>query len=291
MKYLVTGGSGFLGSNLCRILLEKGNKVFALDSLITGSKENIKNLWKDYPDNFAFINGWSDEIPYSIKFDGIFHLASPAAPVDINAYPEITFRSNSRDTEKLLEWTKEQGMKFLFVSTMKIHGNCERVDSYIRGKREGEIACFGNGAKVARLASVFGPNMSVNDSRVIPVFITRALRNEPLSVWNGGSQVDSFCYVDDIVDALIRFMESDHSGVIELGSPEGISIMDLAKIILRITESKSEIYTYETITVINECHRIPDLKEAQNKLDWKPTVDLYSGLQKTVEYFRHEMSH
>ncbi len=288
MKYYVTGGCGFLGSNLCKELVERGHSVFCLDNLVTGSKINIEELSKNNS-NFYFINGLADEIPLNIKVDGIFHLASPAAPADIQKYSELAFRSNSDTTEKLALWSKEQESKFLFVSTMKIHGDCERVDSYIRGKREGEIISSVNVSKIARLASVYGPNMRLDDSRVIPVFITKALKGEPLSLWNGGSQIDSFCYVTDIVKALIDFMESDHTGVIELGNPDGISIINLALKIIGLAGKEVTLNTNERVNVVEQCHNLPDLSRAKECLEWFPRVSLDEGLKRTIDDFKKRM--
>jgi nucleoside-diphosphate-sugar epimerase len=286
MKYLVTGGAGFLGSNLCHELFRRGHQVLCVDNLMTGWQSNLDGLFGN--SHFSFIKASAEEI-YRPEIDGIFHLASCAAPTDIQRYEKFVYFANKNATQTLFENYWSVGSKFLFTSTMKIHGDCDRVDAYIRGKRAGEKICSENSAKVARLASVYGPRMSVTDSRVIPVFITRALRKLPLSVWNGGAQLDSFCYVDDIVRALIDFMESDHTGTIELGSPLAISIMDLARIILELTKSNSVILTHESIPVINECHRVPDLIDAHEFLHWKPVINLREGLKKTIDYFRKEL--
>lgn len=286
MRYLVTGGSGFIGSHLCEVLINRGDIVICADNLVTGSSRNIRHLLPN--PNFEFMKCEVLNIPVR-DIDGIFHLASPAAPVDIQRNTELTFRVNSNGTEYLLDCARSQSAKFLFVSTMKVHGNCERVESYIDGKREGERLCAEAGAKVARLASVYGPRMALGDSRVIPVFITRALRGEPLSLWNGGTQIDSFCYVSDIVRALIGFMDSDENEVIEFGDPKGISIIDLCKLILTLAGSYSQIITSEKVLVVEQCHNLPNLERARNTLGWEPKVSLLNGLQKTINYFKHEM--
>ena len=282
MKYLISGGAGFIGSHLCDALIKRGDSVVCVDSMITGS---VRNIWHMLSiEGFELIS--SDALGVRCgDIDGIFHLASPAAPADIRNYPSVTISVNRNATKYLLEYARSQSAKFLFVSTMKVHGNCERVESYIAGKRAGEEYCAEYGAKVARLASVFGPRMALKDSRVIPVFITRALRGQPLSLWNGGGQIDSFCYVSDIVRGIIDFMDSDESGVIEFGNPEGISIIDLAKTILHLTGSISEITTNENVTVVDECHRIPDLQRAKEALDWNLEVNLKEGLMRTVMDF------
>ena len=289
MRYYVTGGCGFIGSNLCKVLLAKGHSVACTDNLITGRFKNIKDLL--FNPKFSFTLCDASKIPMD-RYDGIFHLASPAAPGDISRFTKETVEVNNKATRHLLDYCNKYEAKLLFVSTMKVYGDCERVDAYIKGKREGEGICGSpNGiqTKIARLASVFGPNMRPDDSRVIPVFITKALKGEPVSLWNGGSQIDSFCYVTDIVKALIDFMESDHTGVIEFGNPNGISIANLAKGILSLTKSKSEIQTNEKIMVVDECHRIPNLERAFLDLKWVPEINLEAGLVETIAYFKEEL--
>ena len=188
-----------------------------------------------------------------------------------------------------MEFAKRKGAKLLFASSVKVLGDCPRVQPYIIGKREGEKLCLENGFKIARLGSVYGPNMRVDDSRVIPVFITKTLRNETISVWNGGRQLDSFCYVDDIVKGLAKFMDSEHSGVIELGNPVPTSIITLAEIILSINGSKSTVVTNENVLVVDECHKVPDISLARNYLRWQPETSLRVGITKTIEYYKEIM--
>lgn len=276
MKALVTGGAGFLGSHLIDSLLERGDEVVCMDNFSTGSLSNIEH----HRGNPRF-----SIVMYPENVDAVFHLASPAAPADIQAYPESTYFVNTRGTEVFIDLARSCNAKFLFVSTMKVYGDCERVDSYIKGKRAGEKLTVESGGKVARLASVYGPRMAVNDSRVIPAFIKKALANEPLSVWNGGSQIDSFCYVSDIVRALITFMDSNRTGVVEFGNPEGISIIDLAELIIRLTGSRSEITTHETVTVVQQCHNLPDLSRAGLYFGWSPKVSLVEGLEMMIRSY------
>jgi nucleoside-diphosphate-sugar epimerase len=280
MKILVTGGAGFIGSHLCRALLDQGYYVFCADNLVTGSLENIK----DFSNRFLFLPGDIEKLP-NLNYDRIYHLASPTSPDAVNQNKTMTRRVNSEGTEYLLR----MGSRLLFVSSVKVLGECTRVWDYICGKKEGEKICRQYGARVARLASVYGPGMAIDDSRVIPVFIMNALRNETISLWNGGTQIDSFCYVSDIVDGIIALMESkEWLEPIEFGAPQGISIVDLSRMILDITDGKNvPIRTDESILVVDECHKVVDITKAKNLLGWKPKIQLREGLEHTVDYYRH----
>jgi dTDP-glucose 4,6-dehydratase len=280
MKYLVCGGAGFLGSHLCDALLKRGDVVVAIDNLLTGSVDNIKHLLAETRFALLVEDVMTCDLPAA---DGIFHLASPAAPQKIMEYPEQTIDVNGRGTERLQEHAVYTGAKFLYVSSMKVHGNCGRVQAYIEAKRAGEDATWAG--KIARLASVYGPRMALDDSRVIPQFIMRALKNEPLVLWNGGVQRDSFCYVDDIVDFLLKYMDSDSSETLEAGDPLGITIRELAGIIVSLTGSKSQ-FEYRTVEVSQNCHAMPDIGLAMECLGWRPSTDLREGLAKTIEYYR-----
>lgn len=296
MNYICTGGAGFIGSHLCDALIERGDSVICVDNRSTGQIENVAHLMGHR--NFMFLNlnvaaicsNGNDVFKCFItdkKIDGIFHLASPTAPKDVQRLPYETVAINDYATQRLIEFAKKNNAKFLFASSVKVLGDCPRVQPYIKGKREGERLCLENNLKVARLGSVYGPRMRVDDSRVIPVFINKSLRNETLSLWNGGAQLDSFCYVTDIVKGLIRFMESEHYGVIEFGSPAPTSIIELARVILSQNGSTSDIITSENILVVDECHKVPDISVAQNYLRWKPEISLQEGIAKTTQYYKN----
>jgi nucleoside-diphosphate-sugar epimerase len=199
----------------------------------------------------------------------------------IQSHPAMTELVNSEGTKRLLRDFNAKDV--LFVSTVKVHGDCERVQPYISGKRSGEQACMEAGAKVARLGNVYGPGMAADDSRVVPVFIRRALSGEPLSLWNGGEQTDSFCYVSDIVRGLIAFMDSDETGVMEMGNPEATSIRELADLVISLTGSSSRIITNENVLVAEECHKVPDIRRARERLGWVPGVALKDGLSIMIE--------
>jgi nucleoside-diphosphate-sugar epimerase len=285
MRYIVTGGAGFIGSHLCTALVYRGDQVTCVDNFSTGVRENVKHLAN--LSNFLMV---PTEVLsfYDNAMDGIFHLASPTAPGDIQKFYGSTLTSNGEGTFNLIRMAQKAKAKMVFVSSVKIHGNCPRVEPYIVGKKYGELLCHAFGQKVARLASIYGPRMRTDDSRVIPVFIQKALKNEPLSLWNGGNQVDSFCFVDDLVRGLIAYMDSNANGVVEFGYPEGIKIKDLAKMIIELTGSKSEIVTTENVMVVDECHKVAELQRAKSLFGWTPKVPLEDGLQKTIDYYKEQ---
>lgn len=280
MKYLVTGGAGFLGSHLCDALISRGDSVVCIDNLLTGSFDNINQLL-DEP-RFSYIIDDVLVCGLPLEVDGIFHLASAAAPKKIMEFSKEVYDINSKGTKRLQEYAIEHNAKFLFVSSMKVRGDCKRVQAYIDGKREGErIAKTG---KIARLASVYGPRMLVNDSRVIPQFVTQALKGEPLELWNEGAQQDSFCYVSDIVEFLLRFMDSNAYGVFEAGDPIGITIKALAEIIINITKSKSS-FNFRNVEVSQQCHNTPDISAAIKYLKWQPKISLEEGIGRVAQFF------
>lgn len=286
---LITGGAGFLGSHLCHKLINNGHNVCCVDNLLTGSIDNIQDLLPSK--SFRFVEGGVAEaldLDF-IHLDEIYHLASPAAPVDIQSHGLETRRVNTSGTKALLDLAEDYNSRFLFVSTVKVHGECARVDDYIKGKRQGEAICADYPtAKVARLANCYGPKMALDDSRVIPTFITRLLLNRPISLWNGGGQTDSFCYVDDIIDGLIRFMASPHSGLIEFGAAEGTTIASLANLIAELI-GVQPVTTIDVVPVSDECHKVANLERAIDLLQWAPTISLIDGLAKTIKDFELRM--
>lgn len=282
MKYLVTGGAGFIGSHLCDALIAKGDEVICLDNLITGRAINVEHLKKEDRFKLIFASACNGRV---FDVDGIFHLASPTAPADSNKYEHETLGANSIGTRKLLAMAKHSGAKFLFTSSVKVLGDCSRVRAYIQGKRLGEQITLEHNGKVARLASVYGPRMRPDDSRVIPTFIDLAKRGAPLVVWNDGTQIDSFCYVTDIVDGLIRFMDSDEKGVIEFGYPKGLPILWLAYHVCNISKSRSIIRTGKRVEVVDSCHKVVNIATAKALLGWEPKVSLIDGLERTIKHY------
>jgi nucleoside-diphosphate-sugar epimerase len=290
---LVTGGAGFLGSHLCEELIKHDDvsRVVCVDNIVTGSWSNVDHLigckkFKIYEcDAIA-----ASQIDWNWLggLDEIYHLASPTSPVAINNYKEMTRKVNSIGTCALINLASKQKAKMLFVSSVKVYGECDRVSDYIFGKRVGEELCAHAGHKIARLASVYGPRMALNDSRVIPVFITRTLLGQPIQLWNGGNQVDSFCYVDDVVKGLVSYMSSSKNGVIEFGAENGITIAALAEKIMQLIGTTVPACT-TAVNVSEECHKVVDINKARSALGWQPAVTLGEGLQLTINYFKEEM--
>jgi nucleoside-diphosphate-sugar epimerase len=294
MNVLVTGGAGFLGSHLCEALVAhpEVTKVLCIDNLVTGSWENVDHLIDT--GKFRIFEGDALEaadVDYNFLggLDRIYHLASPTAPDAIRKNGEMTKRVNGLTTCELLRLAGYKKARMLFVSSVKVHGECPRVSDYISGKRVGEELCLQAGAKIARLANAYGPRMAVNDSRVVPTFITRLLMGQEISLWNGGQQLDSFCYVSDIVRALITFMESPRTGVLEFGAPDGISIANLAQLITKLIGVHPEVRTTEEVLVSAECHKVVDISKATAALGWTPLVTLGEGLKETIEYFQNKL--
>lgn len=312
---LVAGGAGFIGSHLCRSLLGNGYKVICLDNLFTGNLENISDLKNN--ENFLFVE--KDIIqklnPNEFKdVNYIFNLASPASPNLKSArsyinFPIETLLVNSQGTHNLLELAKTNNAKFLFVSTSEIYGdpqvspqpedyfgnvNPNGIRScYDESKRFGEAITmayfrkYGLDARIVRIFNTFGPFMQKNDGRVVSNFIVQALSNDPITVYGDGQQTRSFCYVDDMVSGLNLSLFSDNTKgeVINLGNPSERTVLDLAKLIIKLTNSSSEV-VFEGLPEDDPRKRKPDISKAQKLLGWSPKVDINEGLLKTIEYFK-----
>ncbi len=305
---LVTGGAGFIGSHLCEKLLEIGYKVVCLDNLLTGSKKNIEHLINNA--NFKFIEAdVCDPIEIENKVAFIFHLASPASPVDYQNHPEETLLANSLGTLSVLKLSKEIQAKVLIASTSEVYGDPKEhpqketywgnVNSfgprscYDESKRFAEAATYVYiskhkiDARLIRIFNTYGPRMQKDDGRVISNFINQAIKNEPLTVYGKGNQTRSFCYVSDLVEGIIRamFTQGTKSEVINLGNPEEYKIIDLADKIKKLTNSSSEI-VYKDLPPDDPTQRQPDISKAINLLSWQPQINVDEGLQKTIEYYR-----
>ena len=309
-RILITGGAGFIGSNLCKRLLDAGNKVLCLDNLYSGSKDNIENLEKD--DNFSFYKfDVIDRLNYDV--DEIYHLACPASLVAYQKDPIFTFKTNIIGSLNSLDLAVIKNSKILLSSTSEVYGdpiqqpqkesywgnvNPNGIRScYDEGKRGAESLFFDYRRqynlriKIARIFNCYGPNMAINDSRVISNFIVAALRNEPITIYGNGYQTRSFCYVDDLIDGFIKLMNSsnDVTGPINLGNPQEITIEEIAKTILILTNSSSKI-VYRELPQDDPKRRKPDISLAKNILQWKPKVSLEDGLLKTISYFEFKLS-
>ncbi|MGQ9661161.1 MAG: UDP-glucuronic acid decarboxylase family protein [Kiritimatiellia bacterium] len=303
---VVTGGSGFLGSHLCDKLLQEGHKVICLDNLITGNIANIEHLAGK--DAFRFIKHDVTEyiyVPGPVDF--VFHFASPASPIDYLELPIQTLKVGALGTHKALGLARAKGARFILASTSEVYGdplvhpqsesywgNVNPVGPrgvYDEAKRFAEALTMayhrfhGLDTKIARIFNTYGPRMRANDGRVVPTFITQALRNEPLTAFGDGKQTRSFCYVSDMIEGIYALATSRETGPINLGNPQEMTVLEMAEKIIRLTGSESKI-VFKPLPVDDPKVRQPDITLAKTRLGWKPRVNLDEGLLLTIEYFR-----
>jgi nucleoside-diphosphate-sugar epimerase len=310
MRVLVAGGAGFIGSHLCRRLLDEGHDVTCVDNLSTGRAVNIRAL-EDNP-SFQFIEADVIE-PLALRCDAVFHLASPASPPGYLSRPVETLRVNSEGTYQLLELARANGARFLLTSTSEAYGdplehpqqetywgNVNPVGDracYDEGKRYAEaltmtyVRRLGLDGRIVRIFNTYGPNSDPNDGRLVPNFITQALRGEPLTVFGGGEQTRSLCYVSDLVEGLVRAMSTDaaRGEVINLGNPEEHTVREYAERIRALCGSTAPIVDVEAALGDDPQRRRPDIAKAQRMLGWQPMVGLDEGLRRTIAYFRDEL--
>ncbi len=304
-KTLVTGGAGFIGSHLCRRLLEWGKRVICLDNMFTGTYDNISEFYSN-PD-FEFIN--ADVVhPLQLDVDEIYNLACPASPVQYQYDPIMTTKTSFLGALNVLELAKKNKAKVLQASTSEIYGdplvhpqtedyrgNVSTIGPracYDEGKRVAETLfsdyrrMYGIDAKIIRIFNTYGPNMLENDGRVVSSFIMQALKNRPLTVYGDGKQTRSFCYVDDLVTGMIAVMEKDgFYGPVNLGNPEEMTVLELAEKIIRKTGSSSVI-EFRALPVDDPVKRKPNIDLAVERLQWTPKVTIDEGLERTIDYFR-----
>lgn len=304
-RVLVTGGAGFLGSHLCERLLADGHDVSCLDNFFTGSKDNVAHLLGD--PHFDVIRH-DITFPLYVEVDEIYNLACPASPIHYQSDPVQTTKTSVHGAINMLGLAKRTGARIFQASTSEIYGDPEvhpqfegywgRVNPigprscYDEGKRCAETLFFdyrrqyGLNIKVARIFNTYGPRMHPNDGRVISNFIIQALRNEPITVYGDGTQTRSFCFVDDLIEGFVRFMNSDSSvtGPINLGNPQEISMIGLAEKIKAMSCSHSEIIR-KPLPQDDPRQRKPDISLARDQLGWEPKVKLEEGLGKTIAYF------
>ncbi len=304
MKILVTGGAGFIGSHLIDRLMKEGNEVICLDNFYTGNKRNIVH-WLD---NHYFELIRHDIVkPILLEVDQVYHLACPASPVHYQFNPIKTVKTNVVGTLNMLGLAKRVKARFLLASTSEVYGdpevhpqpeeyqgnvNCIGIRScYDEGKRMAETLSFDYyrenqvDIRVARIFNTYGPRMLENDGRVVSNFISQALRGNPLTVYGDGSQTRSFCYVSDLVDGLIRLMNSDYVGPVNLGNPDEYTILQLAKTIQDMVNPEAEL-SFKPLPQDDPRKRKPDITKAQTILNWQPTINLEEGLKLTIEDFR-----
>ena len=303
---LVTGGAGFLGSHLCARLVREGYDVLCVDNFYTGTKRNIAGLL-DAP-NFELMRH-DVTFPLYVEVDQIYNLACPASPVHYQYDPVQTTKTSVHGAINMLGLAKRVKARILQASTSEVYGDPavhpQQEDywghvnpigirsCYDEGKRCAETLMFDYyrqhalEIKVARIFNTYGPNMHPNDGRVISNFIVQALKGEEITIYGDGSQTRSFCYVDDLVDGLIRLMRSpaDFIGPVNLGNPGEYTIRQLAEEVLRLTGSRSKL-TFKPLPSDDPVRRCPDISLAKTRLDWKPTVPLEDGLKETIAYFR-----
>lgn len=304
-KILVTGGAGFIGSHLCRRLLDEGNRVICLDNMFTGTYDNIRELYAR--PGFEFVN--ADVInPMHIEVDEIYNLACPASPVQYQYDPVMTTKTSFLGALNMLELARKMGAKILQASTSEIYGdplvhpqtedyrgNVNTIGPracYDEGKRVAETLfsdyrrMYGTDARIIRIFNTYGPHMLENDGRVVSNFIMQAIHNKNITIYGDGTQTRSFCYVDDLVAGMIAAMDkADFTGPVNLGNPCEMTILELAKMIIRKTGSGSQI-VYRPLPVDDPVKRKPDISFARKELGWEPQTDIEQGIGKTIEYFR-----
>lgn len=303
-KILITGGAGFIGSHLCKKLLHEGHQVICLDNFFTGNKANIEELLEH--SNFKLVEHDITE-KFSADVDEIYNLACPASPPHYQYDPIKTTKTSVLGAINMLELARKSGAKVLQASTSEVYGNPQvhpQPESYwgnvnpigIRscydeGKRCAETLMMdyhrqlGVDVRIVRIFNTYGPNMDINDGRVVSNFIVQALKGEDLTVYGEGLQTRSFCYVDDLVDGLIKMMQGQYIGPVNLGNPSERTILDFAKLIIELTNSKSQI-VYRELPSDDPTQRQPDLAIAKRELNWRPTTDIKIGLEKTINYFK-----
>ena len=305
-KTLVTGGAGFIGSHLCKKLLDLGKKVLCLDNMFTGTYDNISELYSN--PNFEFINA-NVIHPLQLDVDEIYNLACPASPIQYQYDPIMTTKTSFLGALNVLDWAKRNGAKVLQASTSEIYGdplvhpqtedyrgNVNTIGPracYDEGKRVAETLfsdyrrLYGVDTKIVRIFNTYGPHMLENDGRVVSNFIMQALGGKPLTIYGDGSQTRSFCYVDDLVNGLISMMETDSkvSGPINLGNPREMTVLELAEMIIKKTGSNSEII-FDKLPEDDPVKRKPNIGLAVEKLKWRPIVPIEEGVEKTIQYFK-----
>jgi len=305
MKYLVTGGAGFIGSNLCRKLLSDKHSIICLDDLSTGKRSNILEL--EANPNFSFVNHDLTKPYFPETIDGIFNLACPASPVHYQYNPIRTLKMGTLAMYNVLGMAAKFNIPILQASTSEVYGDPKvhpQSESYWgnvnpigpracydEGKRVAEALCiayknYSNvSIRIARIFNTYGPFMDVNDGRVVSNFCVQAINNEPLTVYGDGNQTRSFCYVDDMLSGLILLMNSDLETPVNLGNPEEFTMIDLAGKIIEMTGTSSEFVLHE-LPEDDPQRRCPDIELAKSELGWSPEITLSEGLAPTLEWFK-----
>lgn len=305
-RVLITGGAGFIGSHLCDFLLAKGYSIICMDNLITGSTGNIGHLLKNK--DFKFIE---HDVTRHIRIRGrlgyVLHFASPASPIDYQKYPIQTLKVGSLGTHNTLGLAKSKKAKFMLASTSEVYGdplihpqkesywgNVNPIGPrsvYDETKRFAEAMTMAYhrihkvDTRIVRIFNTYGERMYKHDGRAIPNFIDQALRGVPITIFGDGSQTRSFCYISDLVDGIYRLMRSNFHQPVNIGNPHEISILEIARVIIKLTRSNSKI-VFKPLPIDDPKVRRPDITLAKAKLKWEPKAALINGLEKTIEYFK-----
>jgi len=303
---LVSGGAGFIGSHLCRRLLNENYKVICLDNLFTGTLKNIEELENN--NNFEFVNHDITKPYYRDNIDEIYNLACPASPIHYQSNPIKTVKTCTIGVINMLGLAKKNNAKILQASTSEVYGDPEihpqKEDYNGNVNTLGYRSCYDEGKRCAetlfmdykrehnlnirivRIFNTYGPNMTKNDGRVVSNFILQALKGVDITVYGDGSQTRSFQFIDDLVNGLIKMMNSDSLGPVNLGNPIELSMKDLATMVIKLTNSSSNII-YKDLPEDDPKRRKPDISLAKSILEWSPVIDLETGLKKTINYFNH----
>ena len=308
-KILVTGGAGFVGSHLCKKLLDDGNDVLCIDNYFTGTKKNISNLFKN-----TYFEAIRHDIcfPLYVEVDQIYNLACPASPIHYQHDPVQTTKTTVHGAINMLGLAKRIDARILQASTSEVYGDPNvhpQVENYWgnvnpigprscydEGKRCAETLFFDYNRqhdldiKVVRIFNTYGPNMHPNDGRVVSNFIIQALTNQDITVYGNGEQTRSFCYIDDLINGMVKMMSSEKkvTGPINLGNPVEFKIIELAQMVIKLTNSKSKIIN-KGLPVDDPVRRRPDISKAKKYLDWEPHVDVMDGLKDTIDYFKKQI--
>ena len=307
MKNLVTGGLGFLGSHLIDKLMESGERVICLDNSYTGREENLNKWWNN--SSFEFLRHDVVE-PIKLEVDKIWHLACPASPIHYQSNPIKTAKTSFLGTLNMLGLAKRVKAKILIASTSEIYGdpkvhpqpedytgsvNTIGIRScYDEGKRIAETLCYDYErmhkvqVRVARIFNTYGPRMSIQDGRVVSNFIVQALENRPITIYGDGQQTRSFCFVDDLINGLLKLMACDYTKPINLGNPTEFTILELANLIKEKIESNSD-FIFKPLPEDDPLQRRPIIKLAKKELNWEPLINISEGLDTTIDYFKEEI--
>ncbi|MBB6610835.1 SDR family oxidoreductase [Pontibacter sp. Tf4] len=308
-RVLITGGAGFLGSHLCDRFLKEGYHVIAMDNLITGNLENIEHLFKLQDFEF-YHHDVSKFVHVPGKLDYILHFASPASPIDYLKIPIQTLKVGSLGTHNLLGLAKAKGARMLIASTSEVYGDPlvhpQSEDYWGNVNPVGPRGCYdeakrfqeamtmayhmhhGLETRIVRIFNTYGPRMRLDDGRVLPAFLSQALRGEPLSIFGDGSQTRSFCYVDDLVEGIYRLLLSDYALPVNVGNPSEITIKEFAEEICNLTGVELKV-EYQPLPKDDPQKRQPDITKAREILGWEPKVDRAEGLRRTLEYFKEKI--